>query len=269
MKFARLAVAVLLLTGLGACTAQPSADLFPATVTPTITFTPTTTPVWFPVTETPTPIPLPTQQPTEDYRPGLGPTLLTDPFSNRSFWSTLQDESGRVTYGNNELTISIASPGGSLFSLKNGVLPGESYIEINAEASLCRGKDVYGVLVRAQSSRDYYRLLATCDGSLRMERIKNSEVVIMQDWVPSAQLPDGGLLGVKFGIWGVGKELRVFVNDSYQFTVRDPVFESGQVGVYARSAADTPLSVSFSNLIVSGIDKSRLPTTTPQPSATP
>jgi len=67
----------------------------------------------------------------------------------------------------------------------------------------------------------------------------------------------------------MGGELRIFVNDVYQFSARDPVFESGQVGIFARAAGDSPLTVNFSALSVYNLDIDRIPTRTPLPTATP
>jgi hypothetical protein len=88
----------------------------------------------------------------------------------------------------------------------------------------------------------------------------------LQDWLSSGQVPPGAMLAVRLGVWALGDELRFFVNDIYQFAVRDPLWKSGRVGLYARAAGDTPLTVSFSNLQVQEIDVSRIPT--PEPTST-
>ena len=44
--------------------------------------------------------------------------------------------------------------------------------------------------------------------------------------------------------------MRFFINDEYQFSVRDPLLASGRLGVFARSAGDTAVTVNFSNLVV-------------------
>ena len=148
-------------------------------------------------------------------------------------------------------------------------MPADSYLEITASAALCRGDDQYGLLLRAGSGFNNYRLLANCAGQLRMERLRGGEIALMQDWTSSGELPKGGLLPVRIGIWSLGSEQRIFVNDVYQFSVRDPVYADGQVGVFARSAADTPLTVSFSDLTVHSLNPAAIPTPTPRPTATP
>ena len=48
--------------------------------------------------------------------------------------------------------------------------------------------------------------------------------------------------------------MRFFVNDIYIFTIKDPVFTSGQLGLVARSAGETALTVNFKELVVSELD---------------
>lgn len=239
------------------------------TPTPTVTATPSPSPIWFPATETPTPAPTITPRPTENNLAGLGALTLQDDFSEKDAWRTGDTANGRIQYGVNELTLAVTAPKASLSSLRAGELPGDAFLEITARPALCRGGDIYGLLFRSASERDAYRLMATCDGQLRLERLRNGEVALMQDWTPSGQLPNGGMLSVRLGVWMLGRDLRIFVNGEYQFGARDPVFEGGTLGVYARSAADSPLTVSFSDLRVYAIDPSLLPSATPTPSPTP
>jgi hypothetical protein len=240
--------------------------------TPTLlapTASPTTTPVWFPATETPTLAPTPSPRPTDDYRPALGEILLQDDFSSKSGWTVFANEAGRASYGINELTLAVSASKGVLGSLGAKTIPGNFYLELTAFPSLCAGADAFGLYVRASSPRDGYRLVATCDGRIRLERLKNGELVLLQDWTPSGEVPRGGMVPLRLGVWASGPELRIFVNAVYQFSARDPVWTEGQVGVYARAALDGPLTVSYSNLVVRAIDPTRLPTPTISPTSTP
>jgi hypothetical protein len=68
--------------------------------------------------------------------------------------------------------------------------------------------------------------------------------------------------------------MRFFLNDRYQFTVRDPVFRSGGIGVYAMANNTTDSTVSFSDLNVYAVTyvsptPSSTPTRTPVPTRTP
>ena len=46
------------------------------------------------------------------------------------------------------------------------------------------------------------------------------------DWLSSNDAPIGAPAQVKLGVWAVGREMRFFLNDHYQFSVLDPVFSS-------------------------------------------
>ncbi len=266
----RLIAALLLgLAGLAACTAQPPPAVVLTTRTPTLTITPSISPVWFPPTETPTTPPTITPRPTQEFKPGVGEVVLSDDFADQSIWRSGSFEVGRIAFGKSSVSLAISSPPGALTSLRQGTIPADSYLEITAELALCKGDDVYGLLLRASGEREGYRLLATCSGLLRMERLRPSETALMQDWTPCGELPKGGMLPVRLGVWAVGREMRIFVNDVYQFGVRDPLYESGQVAVLARSSGTSPLTVDFSGLTVRAIDANMLPTATPFPTATP
>jgi len=255
--------ALLTFLGLAACGPLPEPAVILDTSTPTLTLTPSKTPVWFPPTDTPTLAPPATPLPTQEYRPGVGAALIEDDFSDSKAWQTLRNEAGQAAFGKNELSLAVATSKGALLSLRSKSLPANFYLEITATPNLCHPDDIFGLMVRAQSGKDGYRLLVQCGGKLRMERLVHSELVVMQDWTLSGQIPPGGLLPVRLGVWALGRELRIFVNDTYQFSVRDPVWTEGQLGVLVRAAGDPPLTVSFSNLAVYSLDAARIPTLTP------
>lgn len=236
---------------LNACLPEvtPTPDPLP-TATGTATPTITATIVWFPPTATFTPAPTVQVEPTPDLRPALGEVILTDDFNDTSQWLTSRNASGSVAYGKNELTLAVAQAKGSLLSLRKTPQLHDFYAEIDALPSLCRGSDAYGMLVRAASGEDFYRILLNCAGQVRVERVKNSKNVLLYDWAASGQLQPGGLMRARLGVAAQGDELNIYVNDAYQFSVKDPVFSSGVIGVFARAAGETPLTVSFSNLVV-------------------
>ncbi len=222
--------------------AAPSASPTSAgTATPTID--------WFPATATPTlPATLP-PRPTEDLHPDLGPILLQDDFSQTGAWQTKQTSVGTIAYGKNELSLAIPNVRSSLFSLRSlRSQPdlGDFYLEITAMPELCRGSDAYGLLLRAASAEDYYRWILTCDGQMRLERLQGQMVAVVQDWTPRAARPGA----TRLGVWASGPKMRFFLDDILQFEVRDPIFPSGSVGVFARSNGENSLTVSFSDLVI-------------------
>jgi len=244
--------------------AQPT--LIPTdTPSPTLTDTPTT--VWFPATATPTMMPTQPILPTADEKPAVEEELLSDDFTDSAQWSTGLTAAGSVAFGDKELTLAVSQPKGTLLSLSKAPLPENFYLEMTVDLSLCRGGDAYGLLLRASSPGDYYRYVISCTGQLRLERLKNSKLAILQDWTVGGQIPSGSPLMLRLGVWAAGSEMRFFINDEYAFSARDPVFTGGTLGVFARSAGDTPVTVSFSDLHVFALGA--LPTPLPSPSVTP
>ena len=240
--------------GLDAVTATPR----PPTATPLQT----PTPVWFPATATPTPQPVRTQAPTPEMLTGLGEVIATDDFSRSSTWDTATSNEGSASISRDRLTL-VAQPGVYMTSLQRNIVAGNFYAEITARPSLCRGADEYGFLVRANAAT-YYRFALTCNGQAHAERISVRERHDLQEPVLSGDVPPGAPGEVRIGVWAAGQELRLFLNDRYQFSISDLNLASGTVGVFARSAGDTPVTVTFSDLEVRAVEYIP-PTRTPNP----
>ena len=262
-------VCLVLLLVLTACLPETQA-VIPPTPSPTETVTPTpsATIIWFPLTATFTPAPTRELLPTQEMHPGLGSVLFSDDFRDQGLWTSGRTAAGSVAYGLQELTLAVGAPQGVLQSLRSEPELTNFYLEIDVLPSLCRDGDQYGLLLRANSAQDYYRLLMNCNGHLRLERVKDARSLALQDWLPSGQLPPGAMLPVRLGVWALGNELRIFANDIFQFSVRDKLYKSGRVGIFARAAGDTPLTVSFSNLQVQALDANLIPTPVPSPTQT-
>ncbi|HEY9075222.1 MAG TPA: hypothetical protein VIO61_01675 [Anaerolineaceae bacterium] len=270
----RLAAAATLLLLAAACLPlQESLGLAPTptrlpTRTVTATIQPTSTPVWFPPTVTPTPTAARQAQPTPEMRPGLGAIILTDRFTDTSQWQTLKTAAGSIEYGKGDLSIAISAPKETLLSLRKTPVVTNVYLEITATPGLCRGEDAFGVLLRVLSNQDYYRLVLTCQGMARLERIKNWVLLPLSEWTP-AGIPPGSPAPVQIGFWAFQSEMRIFINGQYLFSGKDAVFPNGQIGIFARSMGDTPLTVTFADLTLRSIDLTSLPTAIPTPAGTP
>ena len=237
------------------------------------TGTPTSTIIWFPATATNTPFPMATMQPTPDQRPGIGTLIFSDDFSDPTAWMQSHTEAGSVTVVINELTIAITEDYERtyLFSVRSQPVFPNFYMEVSASPSLCRDKDEYGLLLRVSPDLAYYRFLLSCDGYVRLDRLVEGKDSSPQPWLRSGSVPLGAPSTVRLGVWAYGKEMRFFVNDEYQFTLRDPLLLNGGFGVFARSAGDMAVTVNFSALNVYELSDptSAQPTDTPAVTPTP
>jgi len=187
--------------------------------------------------------------------------MLEDDFSEEDVWDIATSDGGSASINHNRLTLTV-QPGYYLASMRRELPLSDFYAEITARPSLCRGEDNYGLVVRGVGS-SFYRFVLACNGQIRAERITGGTRLPLHEPVPSGDAP-GAPGEVRIGIWAVGSEMRLFLNGRYQFTVVEPTFPSGALGVFVRSTGETPATVTFSELIVYEVDYI-LPTKTPIP----
>jgi hypothetical protein len=194
--------------------------------------------------------------------PGIGALILSDDFSDFTAWDTAVSDQGSAAISRNRLTI-VVQPGIYLASMRHELAVGNFYAEIAAHTNLCRGEDNYGLVVRA-AGNSFYRFALACNGTIFVERIKNGTRLTIYEPVPSGDAPLGAPGQVKIGIWAVNAEMRLFLNDRFQFSVNDRSFPNGGFGVFARSLGETPVTVTFSDLTVYDVVYA-FPTRTPSP----
>jgi hypothetical protein len=193
--------------------------------------------------------------------PGIGPQSLSDDFSDDALWDTATSNTASAAVGRNRLTLAV-EPGYYVASMRRDLIVSDFYAEITARPSLCRGDDNYGMVVRGIGS-SFYRFAVACNGQVRAERITGGTKLLIHEPVPSGDAPPAPG-EVRIGVWAVENELRLFLNGRYQFSVSDPVFPSGGLGLFVRSAGETATAVTFSDLKVYDVEYV-LPTRTPLP----
>jgi hypothetical protein len=244
------------------CAVLDSMNATPVEIPATETPIPTATINWFPPSATPTFQILATKSPTPEMRPGLGASVVTDDFSDPALWDIASSDQASAIMEDNHLTLA-AQSGVYMLSLRHDLILTDHYAEITVRPSICRGKDSYGLLVRA-SAVYYYRFGLSCNGTVQMDRVSAGTKLTMQKPVPSGDVPPGAPGEVRIGMWAVGAEMRLFLNGRYQFSITEPSYRSGTLGVFVNSAGDTPVVVSFSDLEIRSVDYV-LPTQTPLP----
>jgi hypothetical protein len=197
---------------------------------------------------------MPVMTPTLDQRPQFGEQTLADDFTDPEGWSLGQTSTTSAAFGKDELSLALNQPKAEIYSLRQMTDLTDFYLEITATPSLCKGADEYGLLLRVSASMDYYRYALTCDGQVHLDRyISNARSSTLQPLTPSGDVPRGAPSMSRLGVWALGKEMRFYVNGNLQFTVQDPALKAGTLGVFARSAGDNALTVSFSDLVVNKV----------------
>ncbi|MFH2104449.1 MAG: hypothetical protein ABIJ39_13960 [Chloroflexota bacterium] len=237
--------------------------------------TPTATIQWFPATNTSTPIPTVIVEPTPGALPGLGESLLTDPFDDPSRWTTARSANASAIVERDRLTLTITGQTVTyLFSLRVEPILTDFLAEVTVNLSLCRGRSQYGILFRVMGQQDYYRYAVNCQGEARLERVRGGAAFPLQDWIPSADAPPGAPADVRIGVWAAGSEMRFTLNGKYQFSVRDPVFHQGTLGLFILSSNGNPVTAGFQDLSIRAVSyvsptPALTPSGTPTPSRTP
>lgn len=234
-----------------ACVAVPDSPTEAVVLVPTATRVPATpTIVWFPPSETPTAQSLATTGPTPERKPGVGALLLSDVFGAAGPWNPAVSEEASIDVSHNRLTIA-AQPGVNAFRVRQGPTLTNFYAEVTARPSLCRDGDEYGMLFRAPNNIAYYAFALACNGTAAVERVRaGRSYPALQPPTLSSDAPQGAPAEVQLGVWVSGPEMHFFLNDRYQFSVSDATYKSGAIGVFARAAGDTPVTVTFSDLSV-------------------
>jgi hypothetical protein len=236
--------------------------------TPLPSITPSPTILWFPPTPTPTANPTINFPPTPDYHPDLGQVIVQDDFTNTTYWSLMDKPFGTAAYSQSRLTLAVSLPNSNVFSIRKEPVLQDFYLEMTSVTSLCRNKDSYGILVRINSVNDFYRFQVNCNGLLKVERTRNLIVNTLQDWTSSSQVTAGYPITMRWGIWVKSDRMRLFINDVFQFEIKDQAFYSGQIGVFARSAGENAVTVNFSDLQIRLLEDGNPPfTPTPAPTA--
>lgn len=240
---------------------------------------PSATIIWFPPTVTATPFPTQLASATVENLPGLGAETFSDNFSDPKNWQAAgaqSDGSNSVIVNRNRLTLAVNIPPTYLFSLRKDLQLTNFYAEVHVSVNRCDGTDTYGMLFRAAGNADSYRYVLTCNGQLRVERLQANKVNILpytdgnQDWQSSGDVPPGAPGEVILGVWVAGVETRFFLNGHYQFSVIDPVFHNGTLGLFVDAISPGGMNISFSELVVREVTYvSPTPSATPRKTVTP
>lgn len=238
--------ALWLLLGLAACRPVPlSPTPTPSPAPPTAT--PTSTSVPFPPTRTPTPLP-PTLPPlpTPDPFAGRGPLLLDDPFTDAAPWTTPRFAVGTLTVHAGRLTLEVGQPPGLAAALRREPTVRDFILTTRVAPRLCRGRDAYGLLLRADAAgRAFYRLGVTCAGEVLAEYVEG-QVVVPLSAPQRLPLPTTFPVEVPLAVWARGSVVRFYVHGILTLELNYPNGRrSGLVGAFARAVGETPVAVDF------------------------
>lgn len=220
------------------------------TLTPTETAIPSPTVIWFPPTDTPVITPTLDVTPTPGVMAELGEVIFRDSFTSGEGWSLPTSDRGQVNIAGGEINFIINQPGSYLMATLEKPDLGDFYAEITANPVLCTSRDEYGFLFRVYGLYQYYRFGLSCAGEIRLDRYFDGGSVVLYPWTRSASVPVGAPSESKLAVLSVGDQIYFYINGDPQFSISDQPVSVGSFGLYARTAGETALTVSFSDLLV-------------------
>ena len=179
---------------------------------------------------------------------GLTELVIADDFSDENLWETSQAQSGNVAFGVENLTLAVARPSTSLFSLSEHEIPESFALEITLQPTLCEPSDQVGIIFWYQSNNDFHRLLITCGGQIRLELVQDGQSYVLHDWEQAAQMALASPASNRISLWVNDGQFQLFINDVFQFEEGVVSDLSGGLGVFARTISGDAMTVRFSNL---------------------
>ena len=227
----------------------PSTTITP-TAAITLTPSPSATVEWFPPTSTIEILPTSQPPPTQSVFMELGEVIFRDDFIDSEGWTVPQLDLGEINIGGGEANIIINEPPAFLVGTRDKPDLRDFYAEITVSPILCEEKDEYGFLFRVSGRSQYYRFVITCSGEVRLDKIFSGGGTILYPLTRSASVPVGAPSVSKIAVLAEGDQLHLFINGDYQTSVRDQQFQRGTFGIYARSAGDSAITVSFTELVI-------------------
>ncbi len=226
------------------------------TLTPTITHTPefSATPVnplpSLAPGDTATPIPpaVPTRQP-GDPALRLGDPDWTDTFDNGSNWGEYADSRAQIEVRDGKLFFTAFEAGSGPIWTLSWPDARNFYLEIIAHtASSCRGKDRYGLVVRAPDPSHGYRLEISCDGQYRMVEFDEDGSQVVVAWASSEHLLAGPNQINRIGVWTEGPVLAIHLNGARVAGVPHETYPRGRFGLTITAEETANFMVSFDDL---------------------
>ena len=262
-KQVRLACAlslIIIVAVLAGCSFQRESPFVETATSQSAIITPSSTIVWFPATSTPTRQVTIQPSATPDSSILFGNLVIDDQFKTSTDWTNGAFADGNIVFSENAINLAVASPGGTLVSLRTDTFTNDFYLEASITASLCTPPDTFGVVFWATNDRSYYRAAFNCGGQFRLEKVSNGRVTAVSEWTSSSQAVRTPGLPVRVGLW-VGRGLvRIYLNEEFQTSQTLPP-TAGGIGFFASSNGSTAVTTQFTDLQVYEVSPADYPPT--------
>lgn len=236
--------------------------VMPPTAPPATAVSPPDTPppALTPIGATALPITPPTVAPaTPDPNFSVSDELYRDNFDGLSGWYwTFADAAAQ--FGANDGALRAQMLGGQntwRYVVRTDVTASDMQVRVTARTETCGDDDQYGLMFRGRldvaDQIDTYILIANCGGALRIERLRNSETLIVSDWALTPAMKTGAPAENTLTLWAAGDQFHVFANDQHVFSVSDPNLVDGFFGFFLRGRTGSEFAVTFHNFVVRAV----------------
>jgi hypothetical protein len=180
--------------------------------------------------------------------------VFEDDFDDPSSgWGTASGSSGSVAYDAGRLVITLNGRNQPAVSVHGGIF--DDYVSDVEALTLAGPEDnALGVVARYQDDDNYYAFLVSADGFHAVLHFVDGRLVWDQEW----QFDDlgeieRGMAGNDLRVLAEGPRLTFLVNGRVRAEVRDALWSSGQIGVFAGVFEESGVQVGFDRWRVWGL----------------
>jgi hypothetical protein len=163
------------------------------------------------------------------------------------------DSTTKFEVKNNRLKITAFSPSGDQWRVANGYIDNFALEIIFNTINPCKGKDSYGMIVRAPDQPDGiidtgYIFTISCDGNYRIYRMDNGNYNSIVDWTPHQNIKKGEGQTNAMGVLARGDLFQLYINGMLIYEFLDNAYPSGLYGPTIRTTIEQDFSVNLQQI---------------------
>ena len=178
--------------------------------------------------------------------PGPERLLFADDFDDASSgWGTATGPNGTIEYRDGRLEFTLSGSNAPAVSTFGGRF-GDAVAEVEATTIGGPLDNALGIVARYQDNGNYYAFLVSADGYYSILHFLDGQAVWDQQW------EFAGLTGIQTGVssnrlrvLAQGPMLRFYVNGQLRGVIEDPLWQEGQMGVFAGVFEESGVRVGF------------------------
>ena len=184
--------------------------------------------------------------------PALTPLPYTEDFSNPNHgWKTVSDEAIKIGVQDGALHFTIDDLDTIAWSTPQDKRFGDFVLDVDATQIEGPNDNTYGVIVRYQDDRNFYRLDISGDGYFAVFKRKDGVWTKVQDYLETPAIKQGNATN-HLQVIAQGNQFTFSVNGETVKTFSDGDFPGGNIGVTAGTLFDNSgVHIAFDNLKVS------------------